>query len=130
MCVWSVCLRPCVCVCVIAPHAIILTRLAVFATPPSQDVNTILHDNFENCRLLTQDKKWQFHIFHIFTDILTAKKNEDPVKSCFAYTVNALTLVHFQYFMKSDQFEQVLSNSLYMLHQFGGSTNEGQEVAR
>ncbi len=94
-----------------------------------QDVNTILHDNFDNCKLLCRDNKWQRHIFPVFTDILKTQKAEDPVKSCFAYAINALTLVHFQFFMKDAGLEQVLANTLYMLHQFGGSTNEGQEVA-
>jgi hypothetical protein len=93
-----------------------------------EDINTILHDNFDNCTSLCASKNWQEQIFSLFTDIPKTKAADPTIKTVFAYCINVLTLVHFQYFMKSRDFYQILSSTLYALHQFGGSNLEGQQV--
>eukprot|EP00808_Paulinella_micropora_P016283 g16184.t1 len=93
-----------------------------------EDINTILHDNFDNCASLRTIDKWQDLVYNLFTDIPKTKAADPTVKTVFAYCINVLTLVHFQYFMKSTLFYQVLRDALYSLHMFGGSNLEGQQV--
>jgi len=64
----------------------------------------------------------------LLTDIPKAKKNEEPIKTCYAFLVNNITLVHYQYFLQSPKFSQLLNSSMYRIHQFGGSNRECQLV--
>jgi hypothetical protein len=57
-----------------------------------------------------------------------SQKNEEPIKTCYAFLVNNVTLVHYQYFLQSPKFVQLLNSSMYRIHQFGGSNRECQLV--
>lgn len=93
-----------------------------------EDVNTILHDNFENCRSLRRNEKWQSWIYEILTDVPKNKNADAVLKTVFAYCINVVTLIHYQYFMKKPYFAEVLMSSLYRLHNFGASSSECQRV--
>lgn len=92
------------------------------------DVTALLYENLPNCELLVTGNDWQAWLMPLLTDIQKAKRNDEPIKTCYAFLVNNVTLVHYQYFLQSPKFAQVLNSSMYRIHQFGGSNRECQLV--
>lgn len=116
------------------------------------DISSLLHGSPGNCESLRtagrwgiskKDKEgeaeWQTWIYKLYTDIPKASKNVDPIKSVYGLTTLLLNRIHVQYFMNSHPaaqpsnahptlFSEILTNSIKMLHLFGGANTECQVI--
>jgi len=92
-----------------------------------EDVNTVLHDNIANASSLSTIPDWQKLVFLLLTDI-PKDRDDGVVKQLFAYCVNVLTMVHFEYFMQSPEFPNIITDSITKLYQFAGGTMEAAQV--
>lgn len=88
------------------------------------DITALLYENLPNCELLVNGNPWQAWMMSLLIDVPKDKKNEDPIKTCYAFLVNNVTLVHYQYFLQSPHFARVINSSMLRIHQFGGSNRE------
>lgn len=88
------------------------------------DVTALLYENLGNCELIVKGNPWQAWMLSLLLDITKKDKNEEPYKTCYAFLINNVTLVLYQYFLQSENFPKVLNSTMLRLHHFGGSNLE------
>jgi hypothetical protein len=94
-----------------------------------EDIISLLHENLDNAQGLIRTPLWQLHFFKLLLDMEEEKRKEEPTYGSYAFTIDALTRVHFEHLLKSEQFGQVFSSTISVLHKFGGQSTKAQRVA-